>query len=129
MFEKLEIIGSSNSQKVKFSKAANNLLNHCFILKKKEDTRLDYIFIKDNRDQFALVFDLLGYDIRIDEDIGLMSYYLDVKKINAFHSNKAITTIKYHNQEQLKAIFAEPDISKHLGRRDRFFMIFAYESG
>ena len=73
MFEKLEIIGSSNSQKVKFSKAANNLLNHCFILKKKEDTRLDYIFIKDNRDQFALVFDLLGYDIRIDEDIGLIS--------------------------------------------------------
>ena len=73
MFEKLEIIGSSNSQKVKFSKAANNLLNHCFILKKKEDTRLDYIFIKDNREQFALVFDLLGYDIRIDEDIGLIS--------------------------------------------------------
>lgn len=73
MFEKLEIIGSSNSQKVKFSKAANNLLNHCFILKKKEDTRLDYIFIKDNKDQFALVFDLLGYDIRIDEDIGLIS--------------------------------------------------------
>lgn len=64
-----------------------------------------------------------------DEDIGLMSYYLDVKKINAFHSNKAITTIKYLNQDQLKSIFEEPDITKHLGRRDRFFMIFAYESG
>ena len=73
MFEKLEIIGNSNSQKEKFSKAANNLLNHCFILKKKEDTRQDYIFIKDNKEQFSLVFDLLGYDLRIDEDLGLIS--------------------------------------------------------
>lgn len=73
MFEKLEVIGNSNSQKEKFSKAANNLLNHCFILKKKEDTRQDYIFIKDNKEQFNLVFDLLGYDIKIDEEIGLIS--------------------------------------------------------
>ena len=73
MFEKLEIIGNSNSQKEKFSKAANNLLNHCFILKKKEDTRQDYIYIKDNKEQFVLVFDLLGYDLRIDEDMGLIS--------------------------------------------------------
>ena len=73
MFEKLELIGNSTSQKDKFSKAANNLLNHCFILKKKEDTRLDYIYIKDNKEQFSLVFDLLGYDLRIDEDIGLIS--------------------------------------------------------
>ena len=73
MFEKLELIGNSNTQKEKFSKAANNLLNHCFILKKKEDTRQDYIYIKDNKEQFALVFDLLGYDLRIDEDLGLIS--------------------------------------------------------
>lgn len=73
MFEKLELIGNSNSQKEKFSKAANNLLNHCFILKKKEDTRQDYIYIKDNKEQFVLVFDLLGYDLRIDEDMGLIS--------------------------------------------------------
>ncbi|MBR4791919.1 MAG: DUF4194 domain-containing protein [Treponema sp.] len=73
MFEKLELIGNSSSQKERFSKAANNLLNHCFILKKKEDTRLDYIYIKDNKEQFALVFDLLGYDLRIDEDMGLIS--------------------------------------------------------
>ena len=75
MFEKLELIGNSSSQKERFSKAANNLLNHCFILKKKEDTRLDYIYIKDNKEQFALVFDLLGYDLRIDEDIGLISIF------------------------------------------------------
>ena len=75
MFESLELIGSTASQKEKFSKAANNLLNHCFILKKKEDTRQDYIYIKDNKEQFSLVFDLLGYDIRIDEDMGLISIF------------------------------------------------------
>jgi len=73
MFESLELIGNSSSQKEKFSKAANNLLNHCFILKKKDDTRQDYIYIKDNKEQFTLVFDLLGYDIRIDEEMGLIS--------------------------------------------------------
>ena len=75
MFESLELIGSTTTQKEKFSKAANNLLNHCFILKKKDDTRQDYIYIKDNKEQFSLVFDLLGYDIRIDEDMGLISIF------------------------------------------------------
>ena len=75
MFESLELIGASSSQKEKFSKAANNLLNHCFILKKKDDTRQDYIYINDNKEEFALVFDLLGYDIRIDEDMGLISIF------------------------------------------------------
>lgn len=75
MFETLEMIGASASQKEKFSKAANNLLNHCFILKKKDDTRQDYIYIKDNKEEFSLVFDLLGYDIRIDEAIGLISIF------------------------------------------------------
>ena len=35
MFENLEVLANSSSQKEKFIKAANNLLNHCFILKKK----------------------------------------------------------------------------------------------
>ena len=73
MFEQLEPIASSSSQKEKFSRAANNLLNRCFILKKKEDTRQDYIYIKDNREIFRIFFDMLGYDIKIDEDIGLIS--------------------------------------------------------
>ena len=73
MFEPLEPIASSSSQKEKFSRAANNLLNRCFILKKKEDTRQDYIYIKDNRESFGIFFDMLGYDIKIDEDIGLIS--------------------------------------------------------
>ena len=72
MFVPLELIGSTASQKEKFSKAANNLLNHCFILKKKEDTRQDYIYIKDNKEQF---FENFGYnpdaklhEVDLDED-------------------------------------------------------------
>lgn len=75
MFEKLEIFSHSSTQKEKFSKAANSLLNHCFILKKKADTKADYLYIKENKEEFSLVFDLLGYDLRIDEDLGLISIY------------------------------------------------------
>lgn len=73
MFEVLEPIAASASQKEKFSKAANNLLNHCFILKKKADAKQDYFYIRDNKDAFRIFFDMLSYDIKIDEDIGLIS--------------------------------------------------------
>ena len=34
-----EILNESVAQKDKFRTAANKLLNHCFLLKKKEDTK------------------------------------------------------------------------------------------
>lgn len=61
------------AQKEKFRVAANKLLNQCFILKKKEDTKKDYIFINQNKDIFIQYFDFLGYEIKIDEDLGLIS--------------------------------------------------------
>ncbi|MBR3306138.1 MAG: DUF4194 domain-containing protein [Lachnospiraceae bacterium] len=67
-----EIFQASAQQKEKFRTAANRLLNSCFLLKKKEDTRKDYIFVKENRDQFLLFFDLLGYDLLINEDQGVI---------------------------------------------------------
>lgn len=60
-------------QKEKFRIAANKLLNQCFVLKKKEDTKKDYVFIRQNKDVFIPYFDLLGYEIIIDEDLGLIS--------------------------------------------------------
>ncbi len=75
MFENLEVLANSSSQKEKFIKAANNLLNHCFILKKKDDTRQDYIFIRENREVFRTFFDLMDYEVKIDEDLGLVSLY------------------------------------------------------
>ena len=67
-----DIFTESNQQKEKFRSASNKLLNSCFLLKKKDDTRKDYFFVKENRDQFISYFDLLGYDILINEDQGVI---------------------------------------------------------
>lgn len=67
-----EILHESVAQKEKFRIAANRLLNHCFLLKKKEDTKKDYMFVKQNMDLFIAYFDLLGYDVKINEDQGVI---------------------------------------------------------
>ena len=73
MIEELQKISESPSQKEKFRIAANKLLNKCFILKRKEDTKKDYLFIRQNKELFEGYFDLLAYDIIINEDLGLIS--------------------------------------------------------
>lgn len=70
---KMEILKESLVQKEKFRIAANKLLNNCFIIKKKEDTRNDYIFIIQNKDLFIEYFDLLGYSIEINEMQGVVA--------------------------------------------------------
>lgn len=86
----MEILKESVIQKEKFRIAANKLLNNCFIIKKKEDTRNDYIFILQNKDLFIEYFDLLGYILEINEThgvVGLTSPYgtgrLRLKKIES----------------------------------------------
>lgn len=68
-----DIFNESVAQKDKFRAAANKLLTQCFLVKKKEDTKKDYLFVKENRDFFVPYFDLLGYDIRINEDQGVIA--------------------------------------------------------
>lgn len=67
-----EILEESVAQKEKFRVAANKLLNQCFFLKKREDTRKEYIFVRQNRELFVPYFDLLGYDLKINEDQGVI---------------------------------------------------------
>ena len=69
----MDILKESMIQKEKFKIAANKLLNNCFIVKKKEDTRNDYIFIIQNKDLFNEYFDLLGYCIEINEMQGVVA--------------------------------------------------------
>lgn len=69
----MEIFKESLVQKEKFRVAANKLLNNCFIIKKKEDTRNDYIFIIQNKDIFGEYFDLLGYKIEINDIQGVIA--------------------------------------------------------
>lgn len=67
-----EILNESVAQKEKFRIAANKLLNHSFLLKKKEDTKKDYMFVKQNLEMFVTYFDLLGYDVKVNEDQGVI---------------------------------------------------------
>ena len=57
-----------------------------------------------------------------------MAVYLDVAGIHAFKGTKK-PYVEYLTQEHLKLIFSLPDVTTRLGRRDRFFIIFAYETG
>jgi hypothetical protein len=68
----MDIFKESVTQKEKFRIAANKLLNQCFILKKKENTKNDYMFILQNKDYFKEYFDLLGYRIDINQDQGVI---------------------------------------------------------
>lgn len=67
-----EILNESVAQKEKFRIAANKLLNHCFLLKKREDTKKDYFFVKQNLELFVTYFDLLGYEVKMNEDQGVI---------------------------------------------------------
>lgn len=63
-----------------------------------------------------------------EEDIELMAIYLDVASIHAFKGIKK-QCVDYLTPQQLKILFSVPDITTRIGRRNRFFMIFAYETG
>lgn len=63
-----------------------------------------------------------------EEDVELAGLYLSVSSIRPFKGSKS-PGIEFLEPEQLKELFAEPDASTKLGRRDRFLMILAYESG
>lgn len=69
MFEELM---ESTAQKERFRVVANKLLNQCFLLRKREDTKREYIFVRQNRELFLPFFDLLGYDLKINEDQGVI---------------------------------------------------------
>ena len=60
-----------------------------------------------------------------EEHIELTPIYLEVCSIHTFRASKK-ERIEYLNQAQIKNLFLAPDATTKLGRRDRFFMIFAY---
>lgn len=72
-----EILNESVAQKEKFRIAANKLLNNCFLVKKKENTKKDYMFIQQNQELFRPYFELLGYQLLINEDQGVIGLVND----------------------------------------------------
>ena len=61
-----------NIPKDKFKATANKRLNECFIIKKNKDTVSEYNFILNYRDYFVSLFDVLGYELVIQEDQGVI---------------------------------------------------------
>ena len=61
-----------NVPKDKFRATANKLLIECFIIKKNKETISDYNFILNYRDYFISLFDVLGYELVIQEDQGVI---------------------------------------------------------
>lgn len=62
-----------NVSKDKFRQNANKLLNECFILKECSDTKNSYYFILKEKDLFNTFFDLLGYELIINDSFGIIS--------------------------------------------------------
>lgn len=63
-----------------------------------------------------------------EEDFELTSNYLEISSIRAF-KNLKVNRVEYLTQNQLKILFTIPDVSNRLDRRNRFMMIFIYETG
>ena len=68
-FEKL--LGSVS--KDKFRQNTNKLLNECFILKDCADTKNCYYFILKEKELITSFLDLLGYDVIINEEHGMIA--------------------------------------------------------
>ncbi len=63
-----------------------------------------------------------------DEDMELTALYVDAQKIRRFKGGKK-PRVEYLTESQLKLIYSVPDIHTAIGRRNRFIMIFLYETG
>lgn len=63
-----------------------------------------------------------------DEDMELTALYVDAQKIRRFKGSKK-PKVEYLTENQLKLIYSMPDIHTAIGRRNRFIMIFLYETG
>ena len=63
-----------------------------------------------------------------EEDVELAGPCLSVSSIRPFKGASSPGT-EHLEPVQLRELFSEPDVSTRIGRRDRFLMILAYESG
>lgn len=69
----MDIFKDNSSQKEKFRIAGNKLLNKCFLIKKREDMKSDYMFVIQNKQKFEEYFDMLGYSIELNEGQGIIA--------------------------------------------------------
>lgn len=66
-----EVLGDVSKEK--YRQVMNRLLNECFILKRPKETASEYRFIKENAEVFEGILDLLGYELIIRDDQGVIT--------------------------------------------------------
>jgi len=133
----MEIFTESAIQKEKFRSAANHLLNKCFLLKKNEDTRNDYVFVLQHRQKFVEYFDLLGYSLLINENSGVISLtnefgtgrlrlkkgesiillifrllYIEKRKTLSLNQETVVLMEEVHDKYNLLKVKSKPSIDK-----------------
>ena len=58
--------------KEEFRRVCNKLMSICFICKQNEDTKSDYYFILRQKPVFLRYLDVLGYNLEINEEYGVI---------------------------------------------------------
>lgn len=129
-----------------YRQTLNLLRNYCYEEKSISFDRMDFscfsrsgiydflLWLKDTRGNSTNTLNLRLSAIKSflkycsEENMELTSVYLEVAGIHAFKGVKK-PHAEYLTQEQLKLLFSLPDMTARLCRRDRFFMILAYETG
>lgn len=116
-----------NEKQIPFDKVSF----HCF---SKEIIYGFCIWLRDDKHRAAATVNLRLSAIMSflrycsEEDPSLSGIYLKAKSIHRF-KGKDDPKLEYLRPEQLEAVFACPDITTRIGRRDQYFMIHAYETG
>ena len=98
----MEIFTESAIQKEKFRSAANHLLNKCFLLKKNEDTRNDYVFVLQHRQKFVEYFDLLIFRL----------LYIEKRKTLSLNQETVVLMEEVHDKYNLLKVKSKPSIDK-----------------
>lgn len=64
--------GMIQKEQDEFKRVMNRLMSTCFIIRRREQTKSDYYFILRHRKVFERYFDVLGYQLEINEEYGVV---------------------------------------------------------
>lgn len=62
----------NQTEKNKFKDCANELISYTFLCRDKEDNKEDYYFVLGHQSLFANFFSIIGYELTIKQDLGIL---------------------------------------------------------
>lgn len=116
----------AEQKNISFTKIRFSLINHALIYEFMEWLQSERkCKISTCNQRLAAMKSFLNYCAL--EDSALVAVYMDVKQVSALPDVKA--GVSYLSQTAIKTIISQPDSSKKLGLRNRFFMTLMYDTG